>query len=163
MMEQGNLGLKTNQALEIDIHSNDEIGYLTRVFQNMMNNLKRYIGEISVILEAISDGNLKAETKQNYVGDFVSIKESLDKILKKLNNTMSQIMESTDYVSNGADQVSAGAQSLSQGTVEQASTRDWREIYVRFHSVFHNPQTMHSRQVRWWKRSAVRFWRAIRR
>ncbi|MCI8428319.1 MAG: methyl-accepting chemotaxis protein [Lachnospira sp.] len=122
MMEQGNLGLKTNQALEIDIHSNDEIGYLTRVFQNMMNNLKRYIGEISVILEAISDGNLKAETKQNYVGDFVSIKESLDKILKKLNNTMSQIMESTDYVSNGADQVSAGAQSLSQGTVEQAST-----------------------------------------
>ena len=114
MMEQGNLGLKTNQALEID--------YLTRVFQNMMNNLKGYIGEISVILEAISDGNLKAETKQNYVGDFVSIKESLDKILKNLNNTMSQIMESTDYVSNGADQVSAGAQSLSQGTVEQAST-----------------------------------------
>lgn len=122
MMEQGNLGLKTNQTLEVDIHCNDEIGYLTHVFQNMMNSLKGYIGEISVILEAISDGNLKVETKQNYVGDFVSIKESLDEILKKLNSTMSQIMESTGYVSNGADQMSAGAQSLSQGTVEQAST-----------------------------------------
>lgn len=130
-MEQGDLGLKSNQALTVDIRSNDEIGYLTRIFQSMMNSLKGYIGEISVTLAAISDGNLTVETTQNYVGDFVSIKESLDEILKKLNGTMSQIMESTDYVSNGADQMSIGAQSLSQGSVEQASTVEGLEINVR--------------------------------
>ncbi len=130
-MEQGDLGLKSKQALTVDIRSNDEIGYLTRIFQSMMNSLKRYIGEISVTLAAISDGNLTVETTQNYVGDFVSIKESLDEILKKLNGTMSQIMESTDYVSNGADQMSIGAQSLSQGSVEQASTVEGLEINVR--------------------------------
>ena len=126
-MEHGDLGLKTNQTLKVDIRSNDEIGYLTRIFQNMMENLKGYIGEISVTLAAISDGNLTVETTQNYVGDFVSIKESLDEILKKLNGTMSQIMESTDYVSNGADQMSVGAQSLSQGSVEQqVRLRAWK-------------------------------------
>ena len=130
-MEQGDLGLKTNHALKIDIRSNDEIGYLTRIFQNMMEHLKGYIGEISVTLAAISDGNLTVETTQNYVGDFVSIKDSLDEILKKLNGTMSQIMESTDYVSNGADQMSVGAQSLSQGSVEQASTVEGLEMNVK--------------------------------
>lgn len=131
MMEHGDLGLKSEQTLKINIRSNDEIGYLTRIFQNMMENLKGYIGEISVTLAAISDGNLAVETAQNYVGDFVSIKESLDEILKKLNDTMSQIMESTDYVSNGADQMSIGAQSLSQGSVEQASTVEGLEMNVR--------------------------------
>lgn len=130
-MEHGDLGLKTKQTLKIDIRSNDEIGYLTRIFQNMMNSLKGYIGEISNILAAISNGNLTVETTQNYVGDFVSIKESLDEILKKLNSTMSQIMESTDCVSNGADQMSVGAQSLSQGSVEQASTVEGLEMNVR--------------------------------
>lgn len=130
-MEQGDLGLKSNQTLAVNIRSNDEIGYLTHIFQNMMNSLKGYIGEISVTLAAISDGNLTVETTQNYVGDFVSIKESLDEILKKLNGTMSQIMESTDYVSNGADQMSIGAQSLSQGSVEQASTVEGLEMNVK--------------------------------
>lgn len=130
-MEHGDLGLRTKQTLTVDIHSNDEIGYLTFIFLNMMKNLKGYIGEISVTLAAISDGNLNVETTQNYVGDFVSIKESLDEILKKLNNTMSQIMESTNYVSNSADQMSAGAQSLSQGSVEQAATVEALEKNVR--------------------------------
>lgn len=145
MMERGDLGLKTKHTLEVNNPSKDEIGYLTRVFQNMMNRLKGYIGEISVTLAAISDGNLKVETRQNYVGDFVSIKESLDEILKKLNGTMSQIMESTDYVSNGASQMSAGAQSLSQGSVEQASTvegleRNAREISKRISQSAENAQ-----------------------
>lgn len=130
-MEHGDLGLKTNQSISVDIRTNDEIGYLTRIFQNMMNSLKGYIGEISATLAAISDGNLTVEATQNYVGDFVSIKESLDEILKKLNGTMSQIMESTDYVSNGADQMSIGAQSLSQGSVEQASTVEGLETNIR--------------------------------
>lgn len=130
-MEHGDLGLKTDQPLNAEIRSNDEIGYLTLIFQDMMNSLKGYIGEISVTLAAISDGDLTVKTTQNYVGDFVSIKESLDEILRKLNGTMSQIMESTDRVSNGAEQMSAGSQSLSQGSVEQAGTVEGLEMNVR--------------------------------
>lgn len=130
-MECGELGLKDNKVLQIDIRSNDEIGCLTRIFKSMMDSLKGYIGEIADVLESISDGNLSVQATQHYVGDFVSIKESLDEILVKLNGTMSQIMESTDHVSSGADQMAVGAQSLSQGSVEQASTIEGLETNVR--------------------------------
>ncbi|MDE7019101.1 MAG: cache domain-containing protein [Lachnospiraceae bacterium] len=119
-MEQGKLGLEGNQTVTANIHSNDEIGLLANIFENTMVRLKGYIGEISTVLESISQGNLTAETKQDYVGDFASIQMSLDGILDKLNSTMAQISESSDYVSSGAQQMAIGAQALSQGAVEQA-------------------------------------------
>ncbi len=120
-MEQGNLGLGDNRHLSANIRSNDEIGYLAGIFEHTILRLKGYIGEISGVLEAISEGDLTVETRQDYVGDFVSIKNSLDGILDRLNDTMSQIVESSAYVSNGSEQMSIGAQDLSQGAVEQAS------------------------------------------
>ncbi len=120
-MERGDLGLR-NQRTVVKIRSNDEIGFLAKTFENTMNRLNGYIGEITVVLKAISQGNLTVATRQEYVGDFVSIKESLDDILEKLNRTMSQIVESADHVSNGAEQVAYGATALSQGAVEQASS-----------------------------------------
>ncbi len=120
-MEQGELGIGSSKDMKLDIHSNDEVGMLAHVFENTIRRLKGYIGEISTVLEAIAAGNLTLDTKQEYVGDFASIKTSLDNILKKLNDTMMQIVESTNCVSNGSSQMAIGAQALSQGAVEQAS------------------------------------------
>lgn len=120
-MEQGKLGLADHKDMSVNIRSNDEIGFLARTFENTIQRLKGYIGEIAEILQSISEGNLVTSTKQDYVGDFTSIKESLDGILENLNSTMSQIVESTEQVSNGSEQMAAAAQMLSQGAVEQAS------------------------------------------
>lgn len=120
-MEKGNLGLGQGEHLTVNIRSNDEIGLLANIFENTILRLRGYIGEISTILESISNGNLTAGTNQDYVGDFTSIKISLDDILERLNKTMSQIVESSDYVSNGSKQMSIGAQALSNGAVQQSS------------------------------------------
>lgn len=120
-MEQGELGIGSSHDIKLNIRSNDEVGLLAGVFEDTIRRLKGYIGEISTVLEAIAAGNLTLDTKQEYVGDFASIKTSLDDILKKLNNTMTQIVESTDCVSNGSEQMAIGSQALSQGAVEQAS------------------------------------------
>ncbi len=130
-MERGELGLGAGQQMKADIRSNDEIGFLASIFEDTAKRLRGYIGEISTILENISDGDLTAVTTKDYVGDFTSIKQSLDEILVKLNSTMGQIVESTDYVSSGAEQVSVGAQALSQGAVEQASTVEALEMHMR--------------------------------
>lgn len=130
-MERGELGLGAEQQMKADIRSNDEIGFLASIFEDTAKRLRGYIGEISTILENISDGDLTAVTTKDYVGDFTSIKRSLDEILVKLNSTMGQIVESTDYVSSGAEQVSVGAQALSQGAVEQASTVEALEMHMR--------------------------------
>ena len=120
-MEQGELGIGSSHDIKLNIRSNDEVGLLAGVFEDTIRRLKGYIGEISTVLGAIAAGNLTLDTKQEYVGDFASIKTSLDDILKKLNNTMTQIVESTDCVSNGSKQMAIGSQALSQGAVEQAS------------------------------------------
>lgn len=123
-ISNGDLGLNRGVELTVDIHSNDEIGVLGNAFENTILRLRSYIGEISSILEEISKGNLTSNITQDYVGDFSSIKDSLDGILTKLNGTMSQIAESSHYVSNGSSQMSIGAQALSQGAVEQSSAVD---------------------------------------
>lgn len=120
-ISNGDLGLERGENLTVDFHSNDEIGVLAEAFENTILRLRNYIGEISSILEEISKGNLTSTINQDYVGDFTSIKKSLEDILTKLNGTMSQIAESSSYVSNGSSQMSIGAQALSQGAVQQSS------------------------------------------
>lgn len=121
-MEQGRLGLKEDLNLSIDFASNDEIGLLANIFGQTIIRLRNYIGEISSVLEAVSRGDLTIKPQMDYIGDFVSIRDSMTDILSRLNRTMSEIVESSKQVSSGADQMSSGAQSLSQGAVQQAST-----------------------------------------
>ncbi|RAZ15628.1 methyl-accepting chemotaxis protein, partial [Klebsiella oxytoca] len=70
----------------------------------------------------VAGGDLTVTTRQNYIGDFASIKVSMEAIIAKLGETMAQIVSSAEQVSAGADQMSSGAQALSQGAMEQAST-----------------------------------------
>lgn len=131
VMEQGNLGLRSDEVMTIDIHSNDEIGLLAEIFENTILRLKNYIGEISIILSSISEGNLSVETTQNYVGDFTSIKVSLDGILQKLNGTMSQILKSSDQVADHSEQMSTAAQALGQGSMQQSHSVEELETTIR--------------------------------
>ncbi|MCI8656609.1 MAG: HAMP domain-containing protein [Oscillospiraceae bacterium] len=121
-LEQGNLGLNGSGESAIAIQSNDEVGQLAYIFEKTIHRLRSYVGEIASTLDSISSGDLTASTRQEYVGDFVSIRVSLDSILSGLNDTMSRIRESAVQVSDSAEQVSNGAQALAQGATEQASS-----------------------------------------
>ena len=121
-LEQGNLGLVSGEEIHVCIRSNDEIGHLARIFEETICRLRAYIGEIASILDSIAGGDLTNSPRQNYVGDFVSIRESLNSIEVRLSSTIQQIRESAKQVSSGSDQVSNSAQALAQGATEQASS-----------------------------------------
>ena len=59
-LEQGDLGLNQHQTMMVGIHSDDEIGILSKCFDRTIRRLRDYIGEISNMLEAIAEGNLTA-------------------------------------------------------------------------------------------------------
>lgn len=120
-LKKGELGLADGSKVEIGVRSNDEIGLLGEIFEETIGNLRAYIGEIAEVLGAIAKGNLTQNTRREYIGDFKEIKESLETILKALNQTMGQIAASAGHVSDGSNQVSASAQTLAQGATEQAS------------------------------------------
>ena len=132
-LEQGDLGLHQHQTMMAGVDSNDEIGTLSRSFDNTIRRLRDYIGEISSMLEAIASGDLTAQITQEYVGDFASIRTSLNDILQRLNTTMGQIVTSAEHVSGGAEQMSTAAQALSQGSMEQTCAVE--ELEQTIHSV----------------------------
>ena len=104
------------------IDRKDEIGTLNQSLINTVHFLREYITEISAVLGKISNGELNVEIEKEYIGDFVSIKDSMEKIAASLTDTMIEIKNSSDQVAIGSDQVSSGAQALSQGATEQASS-----------------------------------------
>ncbi len=121
-LEQGHLGLSSGEEIRVGVRSNDEIGELGRIFEETILRLRSYIGEIAGVLDSIAGGDLTNSAQQDYVGDFMSIKESLDSIVARLNDTMYQIRNSAEQVASGSDQVSTSAQALAQGATEQASS-----------------------------------------
>jgi len=111
-----------NLEVSINITSNDEVGALASSFSQMITTLKHYISEISTVLGNISQGNLNIYTSENYKGNFIEIKTSLDNIVQSLSGVFLEIRDATSQVSCGADQVSSTSQVLSQGATNQASS-----------------------------------------
>ena len=130
-LEQGDLGLNQHQTMMVEIDSNDEIGTLSKCFDNTISRLRNYIGEISHMLEAIAGGDLTAQITQEYVGDFAAIRTSLNDILQRLNSTVGQIVASAEHVSAGAEQMSVASQALSQGSMEQTGAVEELEETMR--------------------------------
>ncbi len=130
-LEQGDLGLNQHQTMMVEINSNDEIGTLSKCFDNTISRLRNYIGEISHMLEAIAGGDLTAQITQEYVGDFAAIRTSLNDILQRLNSTVGQIASSAEHVSAGAEQMSVASQALSQGSMEQTGAVEELEETMR--------------------------------
>lgn len=120
-LEAGDLGISSGVEIKAGIRSNDEIGMLGRIFEDTILRMRVYIGEIGDVLGSIADGNLTHDAIEEYLGDFQSIKKSLDSIQGQMNNTMGQITASAGQISVGSDQVSSSAQVLAQGATQQAS------------------------------------------
>ncbi|WP_159441965.1 methyl-accepting chemotaxis protein [Clostridium sp. Marseille-P2415] len=104
------------------VQSEDEIGKLSKSFTSTVNTLNDYIREISFILNSLEQGNCTVETRQNYTGDFIQIRDSLNKIILNLNAVFTNIRGASNQVASGADQVSSASQALASGAAEQAST-----------------------------------------
>ena len=104
--------------------SKDEIGKLcgaTGEILSQLNLYVDYIKEITDTLQAMSQGDMRIHLKQEYVGQFVSIKEAFTGISEALGGTLQMIRSASEQVNSGASMISSGAQTLAYGTEEQAS------------------------------------------
>ncbi len=112
----------TSDVPQVD--RDDETGILANATAELVHNISGISLDLDMELGEMSKGNFQVESQRPelYVGGFVSMKESVEKILEKLSGTMTQINQSSHQVASGADQVSSGAQALSQGATEQASS-----------------------------------------
>ena len=118
-MSQGALDEK------ITVKDQTEIGALAHSLESLgeqLKNYKLYIGEISEVLNQMSEGELSISLQHEYNGEFSCIKAALNALSGKLTDLIGNIQTSSERVSEFAGNVANSAQSLSQGSIEQAGS-----------------------------------------
>ncbi|WWR16660.1 methyl-accepting chemotaxis protein [Lachnospiraceae bacterium JLR.KK008] len=117
-LESGDLNI------HIDLQSDDELGRLSQAFNHISTTISNYVKDISERLSQMAENDMDVTITQNYIGDFIPIQASIEKIVQSLNDTLHQIVLSADKVSVSSEDVSSGAKVLSDGTTEQAAAID---------------------------------------
>ncbi len=115
---------KGNLNVSFSYTKNDEIGDVCRAIENNNRVVKNYITDIDKRLEAISRGDFSAASDVDYIGDYASIKVSLDKISYALSIVFSGIENTSSAVFKGAEGVSAESGHLSESVSKQNSLID---------------------------------------
>ena len=113
-LEEGNL------KIAVAVDTNDELGRMARALNHISTTVDNYVQDISQQLSQMADNDMDVKIRQKYIGDFIPIQTSIEKIADSLNSTLRQIMLSADDVASGSVSVSSGAQALSKGAAEQA-------------------------------------------
>ncbi len=99
----------------------DEIGCLCSAIEESNEVIKGYIDDIANILDVMSKGDFTVNVSKDYIGDFKSLKNSINIILESLSETISSIRNISDSVYESAQEVASGAESLSKN-VEDVMT-----------------------------------------
>lgn len=114
--------------VEIQCESNDEIGELAQSFSKMVIAIKSYISEISSILGDISNGNLNCSIEEEYKGNFIEIRKSLENIIRSLNDIFENIGQATIDVKANSEKAAEMAELLSDGSKNEKDAV--RELFV---------------------------------
>ena len=122
--EQGQLNVSIPTS-EFDADTKDiaqEQEAAEKVVIRATGTIKGYVDEINTVLSAISKGDLTKQINREYLGDFDSIKLTINDIITTLHRTMSEIYSASDLVLGGAKQISTSAMELATGAQIQSAS-----------------------------------------
>ncbi len=97
-----------------------EVGQMVGNIEFMKKNLSSMIFEISEVLAWMGSGDYNIDVKQEYVGEFVAIKESMIKINEDTKKTLKVIRDTTHEIDAGSEQLAKAAVDLAEGCTVQA-------------------------------------------
>lgn len=108
--------------VELDLEEDEsEVGKMVAAIAFMKQNLLSMIEEITQTLEKMGDGNYRIEIKQEYVGEFVTIKDSFIQIGEKMRETIRTIQAVSGQIDSGSEQLAFAAQDLAENCTLQAA------------------------------------------
>jgi methyl-accepting chemotaxis protein len=99
----------------------DEIAVLAHSLNDTILKLNAYISDITGVLTSLAENDYTSISQANYMGDFLLIQGSLNKISSSLNATVSDINESVERFDSSATQVASASRMLADGADEQAT------------------------------------------
>ena len=99
---------------------NDETLYLLNSLSLTINSMKEYITDIKRVLTSVAEGDLSVRTQADYTGDFVEIRDALDKILSSLSSTFGEVHKAAVSVNECSVHVSDGTAVLSKNAADES-------------------------------------------
>ena len=110
-----------NFRTSLDMTEDDsEVGRMVSAIAFMKQNLLSMIQEITGTLEQMGNGNYNITLEQEYVGEFVTIKESFQQIGAKMRETLATIRTVSGQIDTGSDQLACAAEDLAESCTVQA-------------------------------------------
>lgn len=107
---------------ETDMKEDDtEVGKMVSAISFMKKNFSDMISEISEVLGQMGQGNYQVEVTQEYVGEFIKIKDSLLKIIADMKQVIHTIKDTATEVDGGSEQLAKAAMDLADGSTVQAT------------------------------------------
>ena len=97
-----------------------EVGQMVGAIEFMKKNFANMISEISDVLGQMGNGNYRIAVRQEYVGEFVAIKESMLKINEDTKKALITIRDTTQEIDAGSEQLAKAAVDLAEGCTVQA-------------------------------------------
>lgn len=98
----------------------EEIAMLTVSLNDTITQLKTYIGDITFVVNNISNNNLGVSSDVEYQGAFIAIRNGLNAIIDKLNLAFGQVNEQSEIVVNYSEQVQESTMQVANGATEQS-------------------------------------------
>jgi len=105
----------------LEINTGDEFERMAANFNKAVSNLRTYVDTLNYGLTEVAAGNLTVRPNVEFQGDFVALKEAIERLIVSLNATIGQIHDGSDQVALGAEQLAQGAQGLAEGATNQAA------------------------------------------
>jgi methyl-accepting chemotaxis protein len=128
---------RIKQLSQGDLHSpvpvvvaKDETYQLACCLETTVSDINKYIRNIDEVVTEISSGNLAVNISQDFLGDFIPIKNSLEQFVTSMSETLYSIQLVSDQVAIGSEQLSAAALTLSEGALEQTSVTEELSISI---------------------------------
>lgn len=97
-----------------------EVGIMVESIIFMKDNFRKMISEISEVLGEMGNGNYNVTLNEDYVGEFIAIKDSLTQIINETRSTLSTIENAATEIDSGSRQLAQAANDLAEGSTEQS-------------------------------------------
>ncbi|MCM1307491.1 MAG: methyl-accepting chemotaxis protein [Butyrivibrio sp.] len=140
MLADGNLSLHFSDDNDIS-----EISALSDSLNKTVEQLNYYIRDITSVVTGIAEYDLSVASAAEYHGDFLNIKDGLNTILDKLNDTFQKIGEKADTMVSYSGQIQKSSELVAVGTSEQSLAvsnlnDNMRELDAQIKSIMDNTQ-----------------------
>ncbi len=104
------------------LQTGDEAEDLSVALEYSVKDMREYIVELRDTLKSVSQGDLNVEVKEEFMGDFVVLKESTNNIIDFLNEMIGQLKEAANMLSNAALGVSNDAKAVENASEQQSGS-----------------------------------------